>query len=355
MNSPQPPKTAFYRDLGLAMIGLAFGRLYPNLHPPRKDLTNKVAIVTGSNSGIGRQIALDLAAQNATVYLACRTQSKANEAISYINAQAPASLGRVKFLQLDTSSLDSVKTCAALWKDSKAQIDILAHNAGIGTLPKGQLYTQDDFPLFYATNFLGSFLLTQLLEPCLADNARVILTASTGQYAGKFSSSFAVESTKNQIEVGFHSPSSDSSTRDSALYANTKAMQVCFAKLLQAHWDRQSSTSGIPNKRIAHTFTPGFTSTPIFDKVTVSKIWDDPVHYLLRETYNWLATDVSQGAATGVWLASTDDEAVIGDGMGGGYWDRMQRRVSKADMMGWQQLERFWVRWEADAGIQWRS
>ena len=67
-----------------------------------------------------------------------------------------------------------------------------------------------------------------------------------------------------------------------------------------------------------------------------------------------LAVDVSQGAATGVWLACTNDEAVGGQGMGGGYWYRMTRRLSNIDMMTKETVERFWVRWEADAGVQWR-
>ena len=353
MGASQIPMLAFYRDLLMAMISLAFGRLFPKLHPPRRDLTKKIAIVTGANSGIGWQIALELAKQNATVYLACRTPSKAEEAISAIIAQVPASSGRVKFLPLDTSSLNSVKHCANLWKETGSQIDILVHNAGIASSPKGQLFTEEGYPLIYNTNFLGSFLLTKLLEPYLTENARVIMTSSTGQYSGKISSSFALEPTQDHIEVGFHAPSSKFSTRDSALYSNSKLMQVCFAKLLQAHWDRLAISSGVPNRRIAHAFTPGFTFTPIFDKVTISKMKEDPVHYILRETSNWVATNVSQGAATGVWLASTDDENVVGERKGGAYWDRMQRRVAKADVIDWEKLERLWIRWEADAGVKW--
>ena len=67
-----------------------------------------------------------------------------------------------------------------------------------------------------------------------------------------------------------------------------------------------------------------------------------------------IAIDASQGAATGIWLACSNDDAVIGKGSGGGYWDRMSRRASNVDVMSRDQKDRFWVRWEADAGVQWR-
>ena len=66
-----------YRDLLLSMLNAFCGRLYLTLYPPPVDLTGKTAIVTGANSGIGLQIALELVRQNATVYLVYRNASKA--------------------------------------------------------------------------------------------------------------------------------------------------------------------------------------------------------------------------------------------------------------------------------------
>ena len=82
--------------------------------------------------------------------------------------------------------------------------------------------------------------------------------------------------------------------------------------------------------------------------------FSDPVYWFLKQTYSIVAIDTRQGAATGVWLATTDDEVVVGKGVEGGYWDWMSRRVSRVDMMSRELVERFWVRWEADAGIEWR-
>lgn len=353
----QVSRSAFQWDLWISMLGLAAGRLYPNLKALPVDLTDKVAIVTGSNSGIGLRVALDLAEQNATVYLACRNQTKAKHAIDEIIDSVPAAAGRLHSLALDTSSLASVRQFAETWKSLNAKIDILFHNAGIGDAG-GTQFTTDGFPPIYETNFLGSFLLTHLLEQYLSNDARVILTTSTGQYGGTFSKAFSLTPTKNHLERGFHCPPSQeaSTVTPSTEYTNSKAMQCAFAKLLTQRWARQAAeTGGESGRRISHSFTPGFTSTPIFAKTeATSTLFSDPLFYLLRVTYTVLATPVQQGALTGVWLASTDDAEVVGDGKGGGYWDRMTRRISKVDLLSQETLDRMWIRWEADAGVEWR-
>lgn len=357
MSYPTISRVKFYCDLVLSMLNIVFGRVYTKPSPPSADLTGKTAIVTGANSGIGLNIALELVRQNATVFLACRNTSKAREAVSQITSAVPNSADRVETLLLDTSSLSSVRECAERWKKSKSSIDILIHNAGIPHAPLGQPFSVDGFPMHYATNLLGSFLLTNLLEPCLSHRARIVFTSSTGQYGGNFTPTFSLGTVKNRLEPGFHAPiaavKADGIATDSALYANTKAMQVAFAKLLYNRWDAGAKANGTKNQRVAHAFTPGFTMTPIFGKVMPRAIWEDPSFWILKAT-TILATNVSWGAATGVWLATTEDEAVIGEGMGGGYWERMTRRVAKVDLMSTEQLERFWIRWEADAGIVWK-
>ena len=360
MSSYNVSQFAIFIDSLRVTITLPIGSLLPKLKLPTVDLTGKVAIVTGGNSGIGLAIALELARQGSTVYLACRTVSKADEAISQIESQVPASKGRVKSLKLDTSSLDSVRAFARNWETTldNTKIDFLFHNAGIGAHPAGQAMSPDGFPLVYATNFLGSFLLTYLLEPHLSSTARVIMTSSSGQYKAVLGTGFSLRSIKDAVEPGFHvakgstDPEKAASTSDA--YMQTKAMQVAFAKLLQNHFDRKAAETGAPDRRIAHAYGPGLISTAIFDKFTRASFLADPLYAILNPAIGVLGLNASQGAVTGVWLATTKDEAVVGTGMGGGYWDRMSRWASSIDAFGKEDLERFWVRWEADAGVQWR-
>ena len=143
-------RLAFYRDLAWSFVVLVLGRLFPRLHVPHTDLSNKVAVITGGNSGIGFAIALELAKQGATVYLACRNTSKAETAVSRITSEVPTSERRVKALSLDTSSLSSVRTFAQKWAgrdDGSKEINFLFHNAGIGSIPPGQGCTRAKFAL----------------------------------------------------------------------------------------------------------------------------------------------------------------------------------------------------------------
>ena len=350
----------YFRDLAIATAALALGRLLPTLKSPQVDLSSKVALVTGSNSGIGLEIALQLARQGCTVFLACRNISKAEAAVSHIISQVPASEGFLRSLVLDTSSLESVRSFVTHWNTLNTRIDLLFHNAGISAVPAGQEFSADGFPMIYATNFLGSFLLTYLLEPHLSSDARIILTSSAAQYTCDYTSNFSLGRIVERLEAGFHLPAaavkSGKTIPDSAAYGQTKGMQVAFAKLLQRYFDRKVVEAGLRNRRVVHASSPGFTFTPIFGKLQENGFFEDPVFWLMRMTNTMVAVDVSQGAATGMYsyLACNDDEGVVGKAAGGAYWDRMTRRISNIDMMSKDTVERLWVRWEVDAGVEWR-
>lgn len=194
--------------------------------------------------------------------------------------------------------------------------------------------------MFYAANFLGSFLLTHLLEPFPSANARIILSSSCSHYSSTFSPNFSLDSIREKIEPGYDIPKvilkAGMTPPEIVPYSQTKGMQVIFAKLLQTYFDRKAAEAGVESRRAVHAFSPGFTFTPMTADLKVRA----------------LAVGVIQGAATAVWLASTDEEGVVGKGMGGGYWDRMTRRVSSVDIMSNEMVERFWARWEADAGVE---
>lgn len=341
---------------------LHFGRLLPDLPLPDVDLQGKNAVITGGNSGLGYEMALELARRNANVVLACRSEPKALEAVSNIQKELPQSKGKVQFMQLDTSSFKSVRAFAEAWtaRHPGQRLDVLANNAGISTTPLKQDFSPEGHDLVYATNLLGSFLLTNLLEPVLAPDARVLFTSSFASNSGKFSTDFLLKGNPNEIEQGFHFASESNASfksagearktsgrSHSAWYANTKAMQYVFAYLLQRHFDRQPREGG--KKRTAHSWSPGFTWTPIYGKVEMDTY--DPVFAML--TYmSWLCTTAKAGAVTGAWLCMTDDKSVTEKG--GEYWDwRLQREIPGAARMSEKQMERLWTRWENDAGIEW--
>lgn len=146
------------------------------------DQTDRVAIVTGANTGIGYETARMLALKGARVVLACRSVEKANEAQGRILAEQPA--GKVTVAALDLSDLDSVEAFAADFARTHERLDLLVNNAGVMVPPLGR--TKQGFELQFGTNHLGHFALTGRLLPLLerTQGARIVVVSSTAQKLG---------------------------------------------------------------------------------------------------------------------------------------------------------------------------
>lgn len=132
------------------------------------DLSGKVILVTGANSGIGRETALQLAKHNPSrIFVGARSQAKAEEAIEQIKQALPdtASSVSLTFLQLDLSSFQSIKSAVETFRASSDRLDILINNAGIMATPPGQ--TEEGYEIQFGTNHMGHALLTRLLLPIL--------------------------------------------------------------------------------------------------------------------------------------------------------------------------------------------
>jgi NAD(P)-dependent dehydrogenase (short-subunit alcohol dehydrogenase family) len=133
------------------------------------DLSNKVILVTGGNTGIGKETILQLAKHNpAKVYLAARTESKARGAIESIKTALSKPVD-IEYLPLDLSSLKSVRQAAEIVNASTSRLDILILNAGIMAVPPGTTESGHDVQL--GTNHIGHFQLTKLLLPLLEKTA----------------------------------------------------------------------------------------------------------------------------------------------------------------------------------------
>ena len=140
------------------------------------DQSGRVAIVTGSNTGLGFDTALVLAARGARVVLAVRDVAKGEAAKARIVERAPRA--DVTVQALDTSSLTSIRTAADALRDAYPRIDLLINNAGVMYPPKQ--VTVDGFELQFGTNHLGAFALTGLLLENLlpVEGSRVVAVAS---------------------------------------------------------------------------------------------------------------------------------------------------------------------------------
>ena len=140
------------------------------------DLTGRVALVTGANSGIGYETARALAQHGAHVILACRDDEKARRARDKLESELERS--SLELLHLDLADLVSVRRAADNVLADHARLDILVNNAGVMGTPYRQ--TADGFELQMATNHLGHFAFTGLLLDRIVTTARSrIVTVSS--------------------------------------------------------------------------------------------------------------------------------------------------------------------------------
>ena len=133
------------------------------------DLTGRIAIVTGGNSGIGYETVRVLLSKNAKVYLAARSEERAQQAITDLSKlQLP---GQVEWMQLDLASLESIKKFAEEYLAKVQRVDMLFNSAGVMNPVVGPT-TKDGYELHVGTNSLGHHYLTLLLLPALRASAQ---------------------------------------------------------------------------------------------------------------------------------------------------------------------------------------
>ncbi|KAJ1519882.1 hypothetical protein ONE63_004122 [Megalurothrips usitatus] len=191
-----------------------------------RDLSGKVAIVTGANTGIGFETARSLALHGCTVIFACRDASKAEEAMAQVRSER--SNLNCEFIPLDLQSLQSVKDFVTTFQQRFSKLDMLILNAGVFSVPFS--LTGDGFESAFQVNHLSQFYLTLLLKPQLLEGktARVIVVSSENH---RFSNLDL-----NSLSELNLSPKVGGGYRGMMTYNNTKLCNVLFAKELAERW-----------------------------------------------------------------------------------------------------------------------
>ncbi|KAH8396166.1 hypothetical protein KR222_004280 [Zaprionus bogoriensis] len=146
-------------------------------------IDGKVVIVTGCNTGIGKETVLELARRGAKIYMACRDPARCEAArIEIIDRTQNQQLYN---RSLDLGSLQSVRNFVARFKAEESRLDLLINNAGIMACPRS--LTADGYEQQFGVNHLGHFLLTNLLLDRLKQSApaRIVVVSSAAHLFGR--------------------------------------------------------------------------------------------------------------------------------------------------------------------------
>jgi NAD(P)-dependent dehydrogenase (short-subunit alcohol dehydrogenase family) len=247
--------------------------------PPQRD---RVAVITGSNTGLGFETARVLAARGATVVLAVRDVSKGKRAADRISGLVPDASPRVQ--ELDLTSLESIRAAAEKLREEYPNLDLLINNAGVMYTPPQR--TQDGFELQFGTNHLGHFALTGLLLDRLLStpNSRVVTVSSQG----------------HRIRAGIHFDDLnwERSYNRVAAYGQSKLANLMFTYELQRRFTAHGATA------IAAAAHPGVSNTEL--------VRNSPS--FVRKAFPAFASVAAQSAAMGALplLRAATDPGVLG-------------------------------------------
>ncbi|NTU74781.1 MAG: SDR family oxidoreductase [Anaerolineaceae bacterium] len=279
------------------------------------NLENKIMIVTGANSGIGKAAAISLAKLGATVIMACRSVERGTQALADVRAAANSE--RVELMQVDMSSQASIRKFVKDFKAKYSRLDVLIQNAAnFDHRLKEPILTEDGVETIFATNHVGVFLLTNLLLDIMKASApsRIITVASKGLMAYPF------------IDIEFDNLNGERKFNTQDAYYHSKQAQVMFT------YDLAEKLKG-----------SGVTVNCV--RVTNVAIPDDRLGHLpgwLRKLYSLkrrMSITPEQQAETYVFLAA--DPAV--NDVSGGYWDENNHQVrSNAKSYNRETWEKLW-------------
>ncbi len=260
-------------------------------------MTQRIVFITGANSGIGKETAIQLARSSMTVVMGCRDLQRGEQAKADI--QAISASADVDLLQLDLADFASIERCVEQLGSRYDQIDVLINNAGL--MSSQRSVTAQGFETTFGVNHLGHFYLTSLLEPMLshAKNARVINVASVGHWLALGGIAFE----DLQSELHYNSWTA---------YCRSKLANILFANELALRWaDKQI---------VVHSLHPGIVGSDFGGNGDTTGFDSGLVRMGAR-----IAVSPATGSKTSVYLATQPEGA--DPSRTGTYWVRSRPGV----------------------------
>lgn len=241
-------------------------------------MQGEIVLITGADRGIGKETTRGLARRGATIVMACRNLAKANPVAEAIKQETGNE--QIEVMQLDVASLSSIREFVVRFCQKYQKLDVLINNAGL--MCGGRRETGDGFNRVMATNYLGPFLLTNLLLPLLrqAEEARIISVSSVAHLWGR-------------IDLGdFNFKKRWVSTGP---YASSKLALILFTQELLERLKGTNIT--------ANALHPGVVATNIY-RIGPEDSW---YQALFIRILRCVMISPAEGAQTSIYLASSDE------------------------------------------------
>ncbi|XP_003382082.1 retinol dehydrogenase 12 [Trichinella spiralis] len=210
----------------------------------------RIYVVTGANSGIGKEIVRELNYRGAVVYMACRSMEKGYSAIDDL-VKLGCSADRLHILELDQSSFESVKAFVDKLNSLTNKLDGIVLNAGVMYVPRYQL-TKDGHEYIWQVNYLSTVLLCEslipLLEKCRDEGRVVILSSNAHLWIN---------------DLNIHSIDRRNYWSSVKAYGRSKLAQVMYTVARSAMLRREGYLVTI------NACHPGIVNTPLFRQVPI--------------------------------------------------------------------------------------
>ena len=298
-------------NLGVGLKAISRTRK-TTLDPIDVDLQGKVCVVTGANSGIGKETALALARMGATVVLVCRSEARGTDALEVIKAQTGNEA--VSLVVADFSSQQQVREAAAAIQEKCDRLDVLVNNAGV-TPWERRVTDENGLELIFAVNHLAPFLLTNLLLDRLKTSAPArIVTVSSGAH--------------RRVALDFDDLQNKQRYVPFDVYSQSKLANVYFTYELA----RRLEGTGVT----ANCLHPGVVSTALFRHLP-------PFLGLAVKLARPLLLTPAQGADTVIYLAAAPEVA----GVNGRFFERREAVESSPVSYDGEAARRLWEESEA--------
>ena len=268
-------------------------------------MSDKIIIITGSSSGIGKESALDLLNHNAKVIFACRSEERTMKIINNL----PENIRKnAIFMKLDVSNLTSIYNFVQEIKNKFQKIDILMNNAGC--MPLKFDWTEDEYDSNFVTNYIGPFLLSALFLPILnkeSEDSKIINISSAMHLWPKIEKGEIKNYANKEYMKNFYN---DSKTKGvyNTLYNNTKLFVIYMTNYFALFCEKKN----LNIKNVC--LHPGLVQTEFFEKGANVNSLVKVMKFILQILINFITKNPVEGAQTQLHLSYAKNSELINGG-----------------------------------------